>query len=202
MFPKIADIISKMDIASIPDDRKKVLNPIRDFIQNPSNQNKELRFNFICTHNSRRSHLSQIWAQVMAQHFGFKNVFCYSGGTAATSLFSKVIDTLLLHGFNIEQLSDSENPIYSIRFDDNAPSIIGFSKVYNHSFNPKNDFVAMMTCNDADENCPIVFGASARFPLNYEDPKIYDGTPNMNEKYLERSLQIAGEMFYLFEKHL
>jgi arsenate reductase len=135
----------------------------------------------------------------MAHHFGFKNVVCYSGGTAATSLFSKVIDTLLLHGFNIEQLSDSENPIYSIRFDDNAPSIIGFSKVYNHSFNPKNDFVAMMTCNDADENCPVVFGASARFPLNYEDPKIYDGTPNMNEKYLERSLQIAGEMYYLFQ---
>jgi arsenate reductase len=202
MFPKIADIISNIDLASIPDDRKKVLNPIRDFIQNPSNQNKELRFNFICTHNSRRSHLSQIWAQVIAHHFGFKNVVCYSGGTAATSLFSKVIDTLLLQGFNIEQLSDSENPIYSIRFDDNAPSIIGFSKVYNHSFNPKSDFVAMMTCNDADENCPVVFGASARFPLNYEDPKIYDGTPNMNEKYLERSLQIAGEMFYLFEKHL
>ncbi len=199
MFPKITEVISQIDLESIPEYRKELLNPIREFIQSKIEKNEAMALNFICTHNSRRSHLSQIWAQVMANHFGFKNVVCYSGGTAATSLFSKVIDTLHLQGFNIEQLSDSENPIYSIRFDDNAPSIIGFSKVYNHSFNPKNDFAAMMTCNDADENCPVVFGASARFPLNYEDPKIYDGTPNMNEKYLERSLQIAGEMYYLFQ---
>jgi arsenate reductase len=46
----------------------------------------------------------------------------------------------------------------------------------------------------------MVFGAEARFPIKYDDPKAFDGTEVMNEKYTERSLQIASEMQYVFSK--
>jgi arsenate reductase len=57
-----------------------------------------------------------------------------------------------------------------------------------------------MTCNNADEGCPMVFGAEARFPIKYDDPKAFDGTDVMNEKYTERSLQIASEMYFVFSQ--
>jgi len=57
-----------------------------------------------------------------------------------------------------------------------------------------------MTCNNADEGCPMVLGAEARFPIKYDDPKAFDGKPEMNEKYTERSLQIASEMYFVFSR--
>jgi arsenate reductase len=46
----------------------------------------------------------------------------------------------------------------------------------------------------------MVFGAEARIPIKYDDPKAFDGTPEMNEKYLEKSMQIASEMYSIFSK--
>lgn len=190
-------IISKIPV---PNERKEVLQPLIDYIQNKVNSNEEIRLNFICTHNSRRSHLSQIWAQTMAFQFRIKNVFCYSGGTEATAMFSKVAETLTNQGFEIQKLNEAENPVYAVKFDDNQHSIVCFSKTYFDDFNPKNNFGAIMTCNNADEGCPMVFGAEARFPIKYDDPKAFDGTALMDEKYTERSLQIASEMYFLFSQ--
>ncbi|OGS81531.1 MAG: protein-tyrosine-phosphatase, partial [Flavobacteria bacterium RIFCSPLOWO2_12_FULL_31_7] len=136
----------------------------------------------------------------MAFHFGIRNVFCYSGGTEATAMFPKVAETLVSQGFEIQTLSEVENPIYAIKFSENEQPIIGFSKTYFDAFNPKTNFGAIMTCNNADEGCPMVFGAEARFPIKYEDPKAFDGTEVMNEKYTERSLQIASEMYFVFSQ--
>jgi len=136
----------------------------------------------------------------MAFHFGIKNIFCYSGGTEATALFPKVAETLLNQGFQIEKVSQEQNPVYAVKFDDNEHPIICFSKTYFDDFNPKNNFAAIMTCSNADEGCPMVFGAEARFSIKYEDPKSFDDTEVMNEKYTERSLQIASEMQYVFSK--
>lgn len=200
MFENLSKII--VSIAEIPvsKKRKEVLYPLMDYIQNKVNSNDEIRLNFICTHNSRRSHLSQIWAQTMAFHFGIQNVFCYSGGTEATAMFPKVAETLSNQGFEIQQLSKNENPVYAIKFSENEQPIIGFSKTYFDDFNPKNTFGAIMTCNNADEGCPMVFGAEARFPIKYDDPKVFDGTELMNAKYEERSLEIASEMYFVFSK--
>ena len=55
-----------------------------------------------------------------------------------------------------------------------------------------------MTCNSADEACPIVFGAELRIPVKYEDPKVFDGTEKQEKKYAERSLEIAQEMWWVF----
>ena len=194
---KSIEIIKNIPVS---EERKAVLKPLADYIQNKVNYQEEIRLNFICTHNSRRSHLSQIWAQTMAFHFKIKNVFCYSGGTEATAMFPKVAETLENQGFQIQKISDTENSVYAVKFDENQHPIICFSKTYFDEFNPKTNFSAIMTCNNADEGCPMVFGAEARFPIKYDDPKAFDGTDIMNEKYTERSLQIASEMYYVFNQ--
>ena len=199
MNTKINEIIAQLSTENISEERKAILQPLIEFIIFKVLNNEEIRLNFICTHNSRRSHLSQIWAQTMAHHFGVKNVFCYSGGTEATAMFPKVAETLINQGFEILKLSETENPVYAVKFDENEHSIVCFSKKYDHDFNPKSVSAAILTCDSADENCPIVYGAEARFPIKYEDPKKSDGTPEMNETYFNRSLEIATEMKFVFE---
>jgi arsenate reductase len=136
----------------------------------------------------------------MANYFNIKNVFCYSGGTEATALFPVVAETLQNSGFQIKTISKSENPIYSIKYTDNEHPIIGFSKKLDDDFNPKSEFAAIMTCDSANEACPFVPGAEKRIPITFEDPKAFDNTPQQAEKYNERSLQIATELFYVFSQ--
>jgi arsenate reductase len=190
--------IEEFSDLKISGERKEVLKPLADYIQNKWNAGETIRLNFICTHNSRRSHLSQIWAQTMAFHFGIKNVFCYSGGTVATAMFPKVAETLKNQGFQVLRLSETENPIYAVKYAQNESPVLCFSKTYSHEFNPRSNFGAIMTCNHADEGCPLVLGAEARFPIKYDDPKAFDGTDLQKEKYEERSLEIAREMWWVF----
>lgn len=198
MNKKIVESIKETYVDTIPEERKAVLQTLIDYIQSKVEKNQSIRLNFICTHNSRRSHLSQVWAQTMAYHFGIKNLYCYSGGTEATAMFSKVVETLNNQGFQIQKLSETENPVYAVKYAQNESAIICFSKEYNNEFNPKNEFAAIMTCSNADEGCPLVFGAEARFPIKYEDPKASDNTAEQTQVYKNRSLQIAAEMFYVF----
>jgi len=200
MFKNLSNTIETVKEISVSIERQAVLQPLADYIQNKINLQEEIRLNFICTHNSRRSHLSQIWAQTMAFHFQIQNVFCYSGGTEATAMFTKVAETLTNQGFKIQKISDTSNPVYAVKFDENQHPIICFSKTYFDDFNPKTNFSAIMTCNNADEGCPMVFGAESRFPIKYDDPKAFDGTELMNEKYVERTLQIASEMYFVFSQ--
>lgn len=90
--------------------------------------------------------------------------------------------------------------MYAVKYDNNENPIICFSKTYNNDFNPKNNFGAIMTCNNADEGCPMVFGAEARFPVTFDDPKAFDGTDLQAQKYAKRSLEIAQEMWWVFSK--
>ncbi len=200
MYSQLIPTVQQVSEAIISEERKKVLQPLIDFIQHKVDTQSEIRLNFICTHNSRRSHLSQIWAQTMAFHFSIRNVFSYSGGTEATALFPKVAETLEKQGFLIQKLSSENNTVYGIKYDENAAAIIGFSKKYDDEFNPNSGFAAIMTCSSADEGCPFILGAEQRIPIRYDDPKAYDGTELMDEKYEERSLQIASEMYYVFSK--
>ena len=196
---KIREIITQLSTERISEERKIILQPLIEFISSKLSKNEEVRLNFICTHNSRRSHLSQIWAQTMANYYQIENVFCYSGGTEATAMFPKISETLTNQGFEILKLSETENPVYAVKFAENEHAVICFSKKYNDDFNPKSAFAAILTCDSADENCPIVYGAEARIPIKYEDPKKSDGTAEMNETYFNRSLEIATEMKFVFE---
>jgi arsenate reductase len=200
LFSKIEDTIKTLDVSSISAERKAVLNSLIDFIHAKVEKKEDVLLNFICTHNSRRSHLSQIWAQVMAAHFGIPNVFTYSGGTEATAMFPKVGETLAAQGLEILSLSEGKNPVYAIKYAKNTHPIIAFSKAYDHSFNPTSNFAAIMTCSQADEGCPFIAGAEKRVPLTFDDPKAFDGTSQQTEKYKERSVQIATELLYVFSK--
>ena len=199
LFKTISNVINSLDIAVISEERKVILKPLIDYLKDKISANKSIRLNFICTHNSR-SHLSQIWAQTMAAYYNINNVSCYSGGTEATAMFPKVGETLKNQGFQIAKLSEENNPVYSVKFSKNEPSIIAFSKQFSDGFNPTSDFVAIMTCSSADKACPMVFGCDKRIAITYEDPKKSDGTVQQTETYLKRSLQIATEMYSIFSK--
>lgn len=200
VFNQIEDIIKTLDVASISAKRKSILQPLTDFIQEKVKKEEEVRLNFICTHNSRRSHLSQVWAQIMAAHFGVPKVFAYSGGTEATAMFPFVAETLKGQGLEIVPLSEGKNPVYAIKFNANSHPVIAFSKTYDHPFNPASNFAAIMTCSQADAGCPFIAGAEKRIPITFDDPKAFDDTSQQAEKYLERSIQIATELFYVFSK--
>lgn len=198
MHKKFSNTIENLDFKTISIERKQVLQSLIDYVQEKAKTNQGVNLNFICTHNSRRSHLSQIWAQTMAFYYKIDKVNCYSGGTEATALFPKVAETLEKQGFEIQKISEEQNPVYAVKFSENSHPIICFSKVFDNAFNPKSNFAAIMTCSSADEGCPFIAGAEKRLPIRYDDPKEFDGTDLMNQKYLERSIEIATEMAYVF----
>lgn len=200
MKTEIGEIISGFQKNKIFEERKQLLQPLIDYIREKRTHKEKIRLNFICTHNSRRSHLSQIWAQTMAHYFRIDNVECFSGGTEATAMFPKVAETLAKQGFEITKLSENQNPVYAIKFDKDEMPVVGFSKKYDDPFNPESGFCAVMTCSSADQGCPFIAGADKRIPVRYEDPKMYDGHAEMDEKYLQKSLEIGQEMFYVFSK--
>ena len=201
MYQNLTETIKGIiNIQSVGEERVAILQPFIDFVQQKVDQAQQININFICTHNSRRSHLSQVWAQVAASYFNIPNVYSYSGGTEETAVFRKVVETLTYQGFNVFKITDTENPVYAIKYSDNVLPIIGFSKKYDNPFNPVSTFAAIMTCSQADGACPFIGGAEKRIPITFEDPKIADGTPAQTQVYAERSLQIAAEMFYVFSK--
>ena len=196
--PKIDQLIKAFDL--ITSQRKEALQELTRFVQNKMRVGKPVYLNFICTHNSRRSHLAQLWAQTAAHYYDIKNVFCFSGGTEATAFNPRAVKALQEAGFNITKTKEGDNPVYEVRFASDATPIIAFSKKYDDPFNHNKDFAAIMTCSDADENCPLILGASARIALTYDDPKEFDGTPQEEAKYKERVLQIGREILYAFSQ--
>ena len=197
MFKNLKESIEVISIMPVSDERKEILQPLAEFIQKKADAGERINLNFICTHNSRRSHLSQIWAQVMAEHFNIRNVYCYSGGTEATAMFPKVAETLQSQGMEIQKLCDTENPVYAVKYAENAHPVVCFSKKYDDAFNPVSGFAAVMTCSNADAGCPFIAGAEKRVAVKFEDPKSSDGTHEMDRTYYERSLEIAAEMYYV-----
>ena len=200
LFRNIENQIKDLDETSISVERQNIAQPLVDYIQSKVDSKQEIRLNFICTHNSRRSHLSQVWAQTLAHYFDVKNVFCYSGGTETTALFPMAAKTLENIGFEIDTIAEGSNPIYAIKYAADAHPILGFSKKFDSNFNPNSNFAAVLTCSSADKECPYIPNAEVRIPMTFEDPKAFDNTPQQAEKYNERSLQIATELKYVFSK--
>lgn len=182
----------------IPDGRKRVVEELASFLTRNVHEGRASDLIFICTHNSRRSHIAQIWAQTAAAYFNVPMVNAYSGGTEATAFNPRAVDALRKIGFRIDLASMGTNPKYMVRYSDTHPGFEVFSKRYNEAGNPSNEFAAVMTCSHADENCPLVIGASIRVSLPYDDPKEFDGTAMESDKYTERSLEIGREILFAF----
>lgn len=185
--------------STIPDKRISLLDEIGEYIISQIKAANTVKLVFICTHNSRRSHLAQIWAATLAHHFGIKGVETYSGGTEVTAFNIRAVNALHQAGFGVIN-PKGDNPRYAVNFHREAQTLIAYSKVYNSQENPQSDFAALMTCSEADESCPFISGADVRFSLYYEDPKEADDTPWEGERYEERLKQIGTEIYYLMEK--
>lgn len=188
------------DFEIIPAHRKVLLEKISQYISLKKKEDKSVNLVYICTHNSRRSHFGQIWAQVAASYYGIKNVNTYSGGTEATAFNINAINAIKRVGFNVKPINIEKNSIYHVSYDDIEKPIVCFSKVYDDVKNPQSEFAAIMTCSDAEENCPFIPGVELRIGTTYDDPKAFDNTPLQDAKYDERCKQIALETFYVFSK--
>ncbi len=144
--------------------------------------------------------MAQLWAQAAAGYFGVKEVHCYSGGTEATAFNPRAVKAMQDAGFDIKMIKQGSNPVYEVRFSNDTPAVVSFSKKYDDPFNHSKDFAAVMTCSHADENCPLVLGASSRIAITYDDPKDFDDTSSESSKYRERVHQIGREMLFAFSK--
>ena len=173
--------------------RKNQLIALSELIIEQLDKNGFADINFICTHNSRRSQLAEYCLSHFLNNFGVKNIYTYSGGTEATALNERIIQSLKRANIDINSFGDVTNPRHQIAGLDK----IFYSKKYDDPFNPKDGFIAVMVCNDADENCPVVSGATKRFSLQYIDPKLSDDSPDETDVYDAKLIEIASEMYLL-----
>lgn len=195
LYPSLGNYIvaavARFDTISV--ERKAILKDLAEYIKSTNSP----KINFICTHNSRRSHLSQIWAQTAAAYYGVQ-LETFSGGTEATAFNPNAVNAVAAAGFRVES-EDVANPEYKVFLGDDHPPMVCFSKRFDDEVNPSSGFAAAMTCSEADSDCPVVFGADKRIKLFYEDPKVSDGTPEQEETYSKRCEQIATEMLYVLQ---
>ena len=191
------EIILQFD--QIPVDRKLLLDRLTSYIQGNLNAGKESLLMFICTHNSRRSHFGQILCALAADFYQVTGIQTFSAGTEVTAFHPNAIVALRSIGMEIQTADSTSNPHYIVSWSSND-SLHAYSKLIDDEGNPKEHFVAIMTCTHAEQNCPFVVGADFRIGLSFDDPKAFDGTAQESEMYLARVHQIAREIFYVFSR--
>lgn len=196
--PYVNEVASELDQVSA--ERKIVLAEIAASMVSRLDSGKPALLTFICTHNSRRSHMSQIWAQTAAYYYGLEKIYAFSGGTETTACNCRTVTAMRKAGFDITDATKGDNPVYLVRYAEDRPVIRAYSKIYNSDANPKRDFIALMTCSVADRTCPVVKGAIARFAIHYADPRLCDDLPTETAAYNERCREIAREMFYIMSE--
>lgn len=203
LYPKVREYLMQRagEFAQIPAERKQVLDELSAYVRQCVSEGRPAKLTFVCTHNSRRSHFAQIWAQIASSYYGIDNVHAYSGGTEATAFNPRTVAALERCGIRIGASDASvPNPHYEVTFEKNGSPLIGFSKVYNTPPNPVQGYCAIMTCSQADESCPSAPGCELRIAIPYDDPKISDDTALEAATYDERCRQIAREMLYMMSR--
>lgn len=179
-------------------ERKKAMVKLAGFVEEKVKRGLSAKLLFICTHNSRRSHISQIWAQAAAAHYRVPNIIAFSGGTEVTAFDRRAVKAMSGLGFKINTSADGINPMYEVSFDDSGVAINAFSKRYDDAVNPIKGFAAIMTCSHADQNCPVIPGAALRIATPYDDPKNFDGTLYEEEEYMARAEEIGRDLLFAF----
>ena len=204
LYPKLQNYAEQLAInfETIDAERKIKLQEIGDYIIQQKESSKKVDVTVICSHNSRRSHFGQVWLQVAAYYYGIEAINTFSGGTETTAFNPRAVAALERAGVKIERtiaFESDTNPVYSMSVGSKFPKTLMFSKKYTHEQNPQKDFAAIMVCSDADKNCPLVMGATARFAIPFEDPKISDNTPSEEKRYDQRCKQIGTEFFFVMD---
>src|SRR5690625_3979946 len=129
MYTKLKDYISglTLDFDSIPEERKHSLQDIANFITKDLNEKGVVKLNFICTYNSRRCHLAQIWTQTAAFQFEIDGVETYSGGPEAIAFTPRAVASIERAGVDIKK-PGGDKPSIAVRFHDEADAMIWFSR--------------------------------------------------------------------------
>lgn len=201
MYTRITDYVAqrRREFGAMDTPRQALLDDLSLYIRRLQPDRKPARLIFVCTHNSRRSHMAHLWAAVAAATYEL-DVATFSGGTEATEFNPRAVAAMERAGFRIDKTTAGHNPTYAVRFSEQVPAIACLSKKYDEAPNPKEDFAAVMVCGEADAACPAVRGASARFSIPFVDPKAADDTPEETAVYDERCAQIAREMLYVMSR--
>jgi len=202
LHPRLADTVSELlnDNQAVDTARVAELNDLAAWVGEELSAHGHVDLTFICTHNSRRSHLAQVWAQVAAGVAGLDGVHTFSGGTEATACNPRTVAAMTRAGFVVvvaDTLHGANNPTYEVSAGPGLATMRCFSKTYGHEANPGEGFGAVMTCSSADRGCPLVYGSAARFSTPYLDPKTSDGTAEEDSTYDARLRQIGAEMLYV-----
>jgi len=190
----------EQEFDQIPQERKVHLKKLANYLQEKFKQGTSPQLIVICTHNSRRSHIGQLWLAKCADYYNLPTIATYSGGTEATAFNPRAVAALKKAGFGVGMRLHPSNPTYLIKWKEDMPPYEAFSKKYDDSPNPSKDFAAILVCSSADKGCPVVAGTDFRFFLPYEDPKKFDDTPKEAEMYEERVRQIGREIMYLMQQ--
>jgi arsenate reductase len=198
LYPAVRSYIEQRvaEFGEIPADRRRDLERVAAYVSAQRDAGRPAQLTFVCTHNSRRSHMGMIWFATAAAHYGLDHVMTFSGGTETTAFNPRAVAAIERAGLIVERTNEAANPIYHVRFADDAPPLTCFSKVYDQAPNPRAGYAAVMVCDSADKACPNVPGADRRLAVKYVDPKVSDGTKLEAATYDERCAQIAREMLY------
>ncbi|MBM3262777.1 MAG: protein-tyrosine-phosphatase [candidate division Zixibacteria bacterium] len=201
-YPGLAGYIetSIEDFPIISNERRHALNRIAAYVDACVKTGKNARLTFVCTHNSRRSQMAQIWAHTAAVWYGVPQVHTFSGGSEVTAFDVRAIRALVRAGFRIDQESRDNNSIFWVKSGPDRIPVEAFSKLYNDPVNPSEDFCAVMTCTEADRTCPMPPGAVGRVVVPYRDPKWHDDLPDEIRRYDDCCRQISAEMFWIFSR--
>ncbi|GAB4247135.1 MAG: protein-tyrosine-phosphatase [Saprospiraceae bacterium] len=181
----------------ISPERRELLKSLGKWIGEQVQKNQPAHLIVICTHNSRRSHMGQVMLALAAQYYGVPGVHTWSGGTEATAFNPQAVGAMQRAGIPVEKVTNGDNPRYRLNLDGlpEAERTL-FSKRFDETPNPSQNFAAIMVCSEADEGCPFVPGAAARFSIPFRDPKESDGTPLMESVYDERLRDIGREFLF------
>lgn len=152
----------------------------------------------VCTHNSRRSQLAEVFLAAALAELSIDGVHVASAGTETTAVAPGIVHVLRSHGFSVSGDHTLANPrlrveghgilreLWSKTLEEAIPALTGGSEA-----------VALMVCAGADASCPIVPGAAFKARVAYEDPKLSDGTPEEEGAYAKTAELIEAEMLFL-----
>ncbi len=189
-------ILEKVLSFPISEERKELLLGAADTVYQHYKEKGKIQLVFVCTHNSRRSQLSEVLAILAAKQYNL-SITTFSAGTEATSVHENTMLALKEVGVSYSTVQHENQTAYLLTSQAMGEKTL-FSKTLQHESLPTQDFFAFMTCDQAAENCPFVPGAVKRIPLTYQDPKVSDSTPQALETYGKTATQILSEMMFIF----
>ena len=176
---------SRIDSFNPNQKRKKRLDNIASVIN--ENLNKTRSIVFLCTHNSRRSQICEVWGKVFAEIYR-KKININSAGAFKTVVHSQVYESIVKCGLIVNNKKE-------IFFDKKKFKL---NSKTTDSITMKN-FIAVMTCSDAEKSCPHDPKSIRNIKMFFNDPRIYDETDKMSREYLKTTTYIAEELNYIFK---